>query len=163
MKDLVICDAVRTPFGFGNRLAAYDAPRMLEIVLRALLERTGLPPSEVAGVVAGRVQQDSRAPNYARIAARKAGLPETTVDYSIQGNCNSGFVSLMAALGEIATEQGDLWIAGGAESMSNFGYRLEANAQKYSSVAEINAALRDDPAQFLLDFSIVACLEEGLG
>jgi len=162
MKKLVICDVVRTPFGFGNRLAAYSAPHMLEIVLRALLERTGLPASEVSGVVAGCVQQDSRAPNFARIASRKAGLPESTVDYSIQCNCNSAFVSLMAALGEIANGQGDLWIAGGAESMSNYGYRLKALSSKYGSAAEIGEALRQDGNAFLDDFEIVDCLVEGL-
>ncbi len=162
MKNLVICDVVRTPFGFGNRLAAYSAPHMLEIVVRALLERTQIPPSEVAGIIAGSVLQDSRAPNLARIAARGAGLPEGTVDYSIQCNCNSAFVSLTAAMGEIANGQGDLWIAGGAESMSNYGYRLKALSNKYGSVMEINEALRQKGDAFLEDFQIVDCLVEGL-
>ncbi len=45
MKDLVICDVLRTPFGFGNTLSAYSAPGMLEIVLRALVEQAGVPPA----------------------------------------------------------------------------------------------------------------------
>jgi len=135
---------------------------MLETVVRALLERTGLPPEAVCGVVAGCVQQDTRGPNFARIAARKAGLPESTVDYSVQCNCNSAFVSLMAAMGEIVNGQGDLWIAGGAESMSNYGYRLKATSNKYGSLAEVVEALRRDGSAFLDDFDIVDCLMEGL-
>jgi acetyl-CoA C-acetyltransferase len=89
-------------------------------------------------------------------------LPDSTVDYSIQCNCNSGFVSLMAAIGEIVNGQGDLWIAGGAESMSTFGCRLADISHKYGSVAEIEEALRQDGNAFLDDFDLVDCLMEGL-
>ncbi len=162
MENLVICDVVRTPFSFGNRLAAYSAQHLLQVVLHALLRRSQLPPKEVCGVIAGCVQQDTRAPNFARVAAQTAGLPETTVDYSVQCNCNSAFVSLLAAVGEIAAGQGELFIAGGAESMSNYQYRLEPRSAKYGSVTEIEQALRENPGQFLADFRIVSCLEEGL-
>jgi acetyl-CoA C-acetyltransferase len=162
MNDLVICDVVRTPFGFANRLSAYSAPQLLETAVRALLERTAIPPSEVCGVIAGSVQQDTKAPNLARIASRKAGLPEATVDYTIQSNCNSAFVSLMSAMGEIANGQGEVWIAGGAESMSNYGFRLKGPSDAYGSVQEIDQALRQDVNAFLESFSVVHCLEEGL-
>ncbi|MEI8347144.1 MAG: thiolase family protein, partial [Pseudomonadota bacterium] len=116
----------------------------------------------VEGVIAGSVQHDTKAPNIARIASIKAGFPEALTDYSIQCNCNTGFIGLLTAIGRIAMGDGDLYLAGGVESMSNFGYRLKEKTSKYGSLSEIQGKLNENPKEFSQDFDIIDCLPEGL-
>ncbi|MFH1760414.1 MAG: acetyl-CoA C-acyltransferase, partial [bacterium] len=92
LENLVICDAVRTPFSHGAGLKKYNSMHLLELVIRALVERNNLKSDSISAVVAGCVQQDTRATNIARIASMRAGLSEKLSDYSVQANCNSGFV-----------------------------------------------------------------------
>jgi acetyl-CoA C-acetyltransferase len=162
LENLVICDVVRTPFSHGIGLKKYNSIRLLELVIRALVERNGLKSDNISGVVSGCIQQDTRATNIARIASMKAGLSERLVDYSVQANCNSGFVGLLSAIGGIASDIGSLYIVSGVESMSNYGFRLNDKSSKYGSVLEINDLLKNSGEDFLNNFDLVDCLIEGL-
>jgi len=162
LENLVICDAVRTPFSHGTGLKKYNAMYLLELVIRALVERNGLKSDNISGVVAGCVQQDTRATNIARIASMRAGLSEKLSDYSIQANCNSGFTGLLSAIGGIAADIGSLYIVSGAESMSNYGFRLNDKSGKYGSVFEINDLLKASGEDFINNFDVIDCLIEGL-
>ncbi|MFC1576743.1 thiolase family protein [Candidatus Omnitrophota bacterium] len=162
LENLVICDAVRTPFSHGTGLKKYSSIHLLELVIRALIERNRLKPDSVSGVVSGCIQQDTRATNIARIAGLRAGLSESSADYSVQANCNSGFVGLLSAIGGIAADVGGLYIVSGVESMSNYGFRLNDKTNKYGSVFEINDLLKTGGEEFLNNFGLVNCLIEGL-
>ena len=60
LENLVICDAVRTPFSQGSGLKDFKSEKLLEIVLKSLLERNNLDTKEISSVVAGCVEQDTR-------------------------------------------------------------------------------------------------------
>jgi acetyl-CoA C-acetyltransferase len=162
LDDLVICDAVRTPFCHGNILRDFSPGEMLALVLRALVKRNGLDPDDISAVVTGYVLQDTRNKNVARIASMKAGLPEKLTDYSVHANCNSGFMGLSTVIGEIVSGEGELYIASGVESMSSFGFRLADKTGKYGSVKEIEALLKENCGTFFESFEVIDCLLEGL-
>ncbi len=162
LESLVICDAVRTPFCHGNQLKEYRPEDLLETILRALIKRNNLKPDSVSSVVTGCVLQDTRVSNIARIASMKAGLSEKLSDYSVQMNCNSGFMGLLTAIGGIAAGMGDVYISAGVESMSNYGFRLEDMTRKFGTVQEIDDLLSESGMEFLKNFKIVDCLWEGL-
>jgi|GEM_PF-100269 len=161
-EQLVICGALRTPFCFGNRLSPYRSERLLAAVLTDLLAKYGLDAGLIDTIVAGSVQQDTKAPNVARISALLAGFPDSVNAHTVQSNCNSTFLSLLTCMGNILLGSSDCAIAGGVESMSNFGYRLHPKTNEYGSVLDIENALNQSGAAFLNDFDIVDCLEEGL-
>jgi acetyl-CoA C-acetyltransferase len=72
-KKVVICGGVRTPIGhLGKSLAGYLPEDLMEVALRAVLQRTSLYPHAVDGVLVGWVGQGSHAPNIARVSALKA-------------------------------------------------------------------------------------------
>ncbi len=160
--DIVLCDAVRTPFCHGNKLNKFGPEILLKTVIRSLLERNDLDPDYVSGVVSGTVLQDSRTPNIARMASSLAGLPFSTADYSVQNNCNSGFVGLFSALGAITSGLGELYLSTGVESMSRYGFGLRDLTGTCGDVFEINNLLAEGAEQFNSNFKIIGCLEECL-
>lgn len=161
--DIVICDAVRTPFCHNKALKSYSPAALLETVIRELLKRNSLDPETICGVLAGTVMHDSRYSNIARIASMKAGLPVESRDISLQANCNSGFAALLFAIGEIYTGLGELFITCGVDSMSSYGFRLEDRTQKYGSLFEIEKLLTEDGGQaFLENFEVIHSLSECL-
>ncbi|MFA6093599.1 MAG: thiolase family protein [Elusimicrobiota bacterium] len=161
-ESLVICGALRTPFSFGNRLKSLRSERLLALVLTELLKRYKLDPKAIEVMVAGSVQQDTKAPNLARISGMLAGLPHGSNAYTVQSNCNSGFVGLQTLIGQLLCGDAQIGIAAGAESMSNFGSRLSCKAGDYGSKSDIEEKIRKDGTGFLADFDVVDCLEEGL-
>ena len=166
MKDLrdslVVCGALRTPFSFGNALKAYSPESLLELLLREMTARYGVDKKSVRAVLAGCVNQDTRATNIARIAAMRAGFPEETADYSMQANCNSGFICLSSALGELLAGEDGVYLVCGVESMSNYGCRLQDLSGQYGSLYEMEELASRSGKEFLDNFEIVECLNEGL-
>jgi acetyl-CoA C-acetyltransferase len=78
MREVVICEPVRTPIGrYGGALKALSAAELGEIAVRGLLERTGLDPTAVDDVVLGHCYPSSEAPAIGRVVALNAGLPVT--------------------------------------------------------------------------------------
>lgn len=121
MKSVFVIDAVRTPIGkYNGALASVRPDDMLALVIKALIQRNPqIDPNEIEDVIAGAANQageDNR--NTARMAALLAGLPITVGGNTVNRLCASGLQSIMDASRAIQCGEGDIYIAGGAESMS---------------------------------------------
>jgi acetyl-CoA C-acetyltransferase len=119
MRDAVICEPLRTPVGgFGGALRDVPAHELAATVIRALLERTGLPPDAVDDVVLGHCYPTMDAPAIGRVAALDAGLPVTVPGLQIDRRCGSGLQAVLYAAMQVQSGVAELVLAGGAESMS---------------------------------------------
>ena len=123
MREVVICEPVRTPIGrYGGALKALSAAELGEIALRGLLDRTGLDPAAVDDVVLGHCYPNSEAPAIGRVVALNAGLPVTVPGMQVDRRCGSGLQSVLQAGMQVSTGVHELVVAGGAESMSNVAF-----------------------------------------
>jgi len=130
----VIVSAVRTPIGkFQGMLSSLSASDLGAVAVRAAVERAGIDPASVDEVLMGNVILAGQGQAPARQAAIKAGLPPTVCATTINKICGSGLKTVMLASAMIAAGDGDVFVAGGMESMNNgpfmlpkarFGYRL---------------------------------------
>ncbi|MFN3610428.1 acetyl-CoA C-acetyltransferase [Tepidimonas sp.] len=119
MDDIVIVGAVRTAIGkFGGTLAKTPAMDLGATVIRALLERTGVPAERVGEVIMGQVLAAGCGQNPARQAAMKAGVPKETPALTINAVCGSGLKAVMLAAQAVAWGDSEVVIAGGQENMS---------------------------------------------
>jgi 3-oxoadipyl-CoA thiolase len=116
----VVVDGLRTPFGrYGGALAGVRPDDLAAHVIRALLERTGVDPALIADVILGAANQageDNR--NVGRMAALLAGLPVEVPGATVNRLCGSGMNAVINAAHAIAAGDGDLFVAGGVESMT---------------------------------------------
>jgi acetyl-CoA C-acetyltransferase len=120
LRDVVICTPLRTPVGrMGGALAPVSALDLATTVLRALLERSGLDPAAVDGVIGAQGYPTMEAPAIGRVAALDAGFPVTTTGYQLDRRCGSGLQAVLNAAMEVQTGISDVVVAFGAESMSN--------------------------------------------
>ncbi len=120
MTDVVIIDAVRTPVGRrGGGLSTMHPGELLGIAQKALLERTGLDPSEVGQVVGGCVSQvGEQAFNIARTAWLAAGLPQSVAATTVDTQCGSSQQATNLATALVAGGAVDVAVACGVEVMS---------------------------------------------
>ena len=120
MREAVICEPVRTAVGgFGGGLRDVPAHVLATTVVRAVLERTGLPVDAVDDVVLGNCYPTMDAPAIGRVAALDAGLPESVTGMQIDRRCGSGLQAVLFAAMQVQLGTLDVVLAGGAESMSN--------------------------------------------
>ncbi|GAA2026494.1 acetyl-CoA C-acetyltransferase [Agromyces tropicus] len=120
LREVVVCAPVRTPVGrMGGVLAPLSARDLGVVVLRALLERTGLDPAAVDGVIGSQGYPTMESPAFGRVAALDAGFPVTTTGYQLDRRCGSGLQAVLNAAMEVQTGVSDVVVALGAESMSN--------------------------------------------
>ena len=123
MRDAVICEPLRTPVGgFGGTLRDVPAHELASTVVRALMERTGLPPESVDDVLLGNCYPSMDAPAIGRVAALDAGLPVTASGLQIDRRCGSGLQAVLYAAMQVQTGASEVVLAGGAESMSNASF-----------------------------------------
>ncbi|MBU0611224.1 MAG: thiolase family protein [Armatimonadetes bacterium] len=123
MSNALIIDVVRTPIGrFGGGLLEHSATDLATIVLKALIERNSIPGEAVEEVILGQVLQGGSGINVGRTAAMKAGLPVSVYGSTINNACASGMKAMDMARQGILLGEGDVYLAGGAESMSNVPY-----------------------------------------
>jgi acetyl-CoA C-acetyltransferase len=126
VKEVVIVNPVRTPVGsHGGALRSKRAQDLAEIVFRAVLEQTGLDPAILDEVILGNIGQPSDAANIARVAALMAGVPIDVPAFTVQRNCASGMQSVTSAYQAIQAGDGEIYLCGGTESMSNIPYILK--------------------------------------
>ena len=120
MPEAVIVDAVRTPMGrYGGALAGVRPDDLAAHVIRAAVERTAIDPAEVEDVYFGAANQageDNR--DVARMASLLAGLPVSVPGVTVNRLCASGLEAANQASRAIRLGEGDLYVAGGVESMS---------------------------------------------
>jgi acetyl-CoA C-acetyltransferase len=120
MRDAVICEPVRTPIGrYGGMFASLTAVDLGVTALKGLLERTGVAPDQVQDVILGHCYPSMEAPAIGRVVALDAGLPVTVPGMQLDRRCGSGLQAVIQACMQVSTEQNDLVVAGGADSMSN--------------------------------------------
>ncbi|MCS7010334.1 MAG: thiolase family protein [Anaerolineales bacterium] len=126
MKTPVIVDAIRTPIGaLGGALASVRPDDLAAHVIRAILERNHLDPTLVEEVYFGCANQageDNR--NVARMALLLAGMPVTVGGVTVNRLCASGLTAVNMAARAIRVGEGEIFIAGGVESMSRAPYSL---------------------------------------
>jgi 3-oxoadipyl-CoA thiolase len=124
MREVVIVAAARTPIGkYGGALARVRPDDLSAVVLQSLAERTKLDPRDIEDVVWGcsnQAGEDNR--NVARMAVLAAGFPESVAGATINRLCGSGLQAVNFAAQAIACEAGDVFLAGGVESMTRAPY-----------------------------------------
>ena len=119
MKDVGIVGALRTAIGcFQGALARHSAVDLGSVVVRALVERSGIAAHEIDEVILGQVLTAGAGQNPARQAALKGGLPNTVSAITINDVCGSGLKALHLATQAIQCGEADVVIAGGQENMS---------------------------------------------
>ncbi len=119
MHEVVIVAATRTAVGsFQGSLASIPAPQLGAIVLRRLLEQTGVSPEQVDEVILGQVLTAGSGQNPARQTAVHAGLPFATPAFTLNKVCGSGLKALHLGAQAIRCGDAEVIIAGGQENMS---------------------------------------------
>lgn len=130
MKEVVIVGAVRTPIGsFNGALSSFSAVDLGAIVIKEVIERTGIEKESIDEVILGNVLQAGLGQNPARQAALKAGVPMEIAAVTINKVCGSGLEAVNLAAKAIRSGDGEIIIAGGMESMTNAGYVLGGKAR----------------------------------
>jgi len=116
----VVLAAVRTPIGrYGGALSGVRPDDLAALVIREAVARSGAPADQIEDVYFGAANQageDNR--NVARMAALLAGLPEAVAGVTVNRLCASGLAAVVSACHAVVAGDGDLFVAGGAESMS---------------------------------------------
>ena len=120
MSSAVVLSAVRTPVGrYGGALAGVRPDDLAAVAISAAVERAGVAAGEIEDVYFGCANQageDNR--NVARMAVLLAGLPESVAGVTVNRLCASGLAAVVSACHAVAAGDGDLFVAGGVESMS---------------------------------------------
>jgi acetyl-CoA C-acetyltransferase len=120
LRDIVIVSAVRTPVGrYGGALKRLNSGQLASIVIKEAIKRAGITVSQVDEVILGEVRQTTESSNVARVAALRAGVPETSPAFTVNRLCASGMQAVASAAQQIAFGQANIVVAGGTESMSN--------------------------------------------
>jgi len=134
MTEAVIVDAIRTPVGaLGGSLAPVRPDDLAAVVIKEIVQRNKLDSALVEEVIFGCANQageDNR--NVARMAALLAGLPIEVAGVTVNRLCASGLNAINMAARAIKAGEGDVYIAGGVESMSRAPYSLPKGESGYS-------------------------------
>jgi acetyl-CoA C-acetyltransferase len=121
MRSAVIVSTARTPIGRAYRGAFNNlpSPTLASHSIRAAVERAGIDPAEVDDVVFGcALQQGHQAGNIARTSLLRASLPVSVAGMSVDRQCSSGLMAISIAAKQIITDNMDITIGGGVESIS---------------------------------------------
>jgi acetyl-CoA C-acetyltransferase len=123
VNDIVLVSGVRTPIGnFGGAFKDVPPQQLASIVIAECLKRAKLDPGLLDEVIFGCISQPADAANIARVAALMAGVPVAVPGFSVGRNCASGLQSITCACQAIAAGDGDLFLCGGTENMSQIPY-----------------------------------------
>lgn len=140
MKSAYIVDILRTPIGkYGGILASVRPDDLAAFVIRKLLERNrSIPPDLIEDVIFGAANQageDNR--NVARMASLLAGLPVSVAGVTVNRLCASGLQAIMDASRGLINDEGQVYIAGGVESMSRAPFVMAKNEEPFSRKSEV--------------------------
>jgi 3-oxoadipyl-CoA thiolase len=120
MSRAVVLAGVRTPIGrYGGALSGVRPDDLAALVIREVVDRSGVPEQEIEDVwfgCANQAGEDNR--NVARMGALLAGLPESVAGVTVNRLCASGLSAVVGACHAVIADDGDLFVAGGVESMS---------------------------------------------
>ena len=147
LRDVVVLSAVRTPIGrFQGSLSSLPAPRLGAAAIQAAVQRAGVADqSAIDEVLMGQVVQAGAGQAPARQAAIFAGLPVSVGATTINKVCGSGMKTLMLAAQAIRMGDGDLFVAGGMESMSRAPFLVDGRggSLRYGHAQLTDALLHD--------------------
>jgi acetyl-CoA C-acetyltransferase len=134
MLDAYIYDGIRSPIGrHAGKLAGIRPDDLAGEVIAEVVKRNSIQPEEISDVVLGCVTQSGEdCRNVARFAALLAGLPPTVPGVTVNRLCASGLQAVVDAARAISAGEGDLYIAGGVESMTRAPYVIGKAETPYS-------------------------------
>ncbi len=139
MPEVVIASAVRTPIGqIRGALSGVRPDDLLALALREAVNRAGIDAAEIEEVIAGCANQageDNR--NVARMALLLAGFPQSVPGSTVNRLCASGLTAINQAARAIRAGEGDIYLAGGVESMTRAPYVLPKNPQSFGPSGNI--------------------------
>ena len=134
MTEAYICAALRTPVGkHGGALASVRADDLAAIPIKAVVERSGIDPRTIDDVILGCTNQageDNR--NVARMALLLAGLPVEVPGQTVNRLCGSGLQAVASAAQAVKAGEGEVFIAGGVESMTRAPYVVLKTGEAWS-------------------------------
>ena len=155
MKNPVIVSAVRTAGGsFGGKLSSLGAPVLGAMVVKEVINRSGIDPEQVDELIFGCGWQAGIGPNVARIASVNGGLPHKTTAVTVNLRCGSSLRAAGLATSLIKSDDADVVMIGGTESSSNVPYVL--------TDARWGHRMGDKPAQDVLHKDGFMCSLAGM-
>src|SRR5688572_5649992 len=164
MRRAAIVSPLRTPVGkFLGALKDFSAGDLAAIVLKGLVERTGIDPQRIDDVVFAQGYANGEAPCIARWAALAAGLPITVPGYQLDRRCGSGLQAVIDAAMMVQTGAADVVVAGGVESMSNVEYYstdMRSGARSGSSTMHDRLARGRMMSQPIARFGVISGMIE---
>ena len=141
MNEVVIVSAVRTPIGaIRGALSSVRPDDLAAVVIREAVARAGVDPHEIEEVIFGCANQageDNR--NVARMGLLLAGLPQSVAGLTVNRLCASGLAAVNQAARAIRAGEGDIFVAGGVESMTRAPYAMPKNSVGFGPNGNITA------------------------
>ena len=123
MREVAIVSPVRTAVaGYGGALRGVQAAELGSLAIKATLERSGLDPAKVDDVIIGHGYPNGENPTIGRLSSMMAGLPIEVPGYQLDRRCSSGLQAILNGAMLVQTDNADVVVAGGVESMSNAEY-----------------------------------------
>ena len=120
MRGVAIVSPVRTAVGsFGGTIKDISAAELASTVIKETINRSGIDPAKIEDVILGHGYPNGENPSIGRLAGLKADLPIEVPGYQLDRRCSSGLQAILNAAMLIQTENADVVVAGGVESMSN--------------------------------------------
>ena len=158
MKNIVIVDGVRTPFGrLGGGLRQFHPGQLAAFAVKELMNRTQLDPKDLDAVYLGTANGDGRCPNFARFAALEAGLPYEVSAVGVEMQCGSSIAAINEAAYRILAGDADCVIAGGAESFSQRFFKFSSSQEPYKmlppAAMPISLAPKDEDNLIMIQVS----------
>ncbi|MCK6579667.1 MAG: acetyl-CoA C-acyltransferase [Anaerolineae bacterium] len=161
-QDVVILGAARTPIGkFLGSMAGQTAAHLGQVAVRAAVARSGIDAADVSEVILGNVVSAGVGQALPRQISLGAGIPAHVGGVAINKVCGSGLKAVMLAANGIKSDDGEVYIAGGAESMSQapFLIRDHRTGYKYGKTELIDALQHDGLWCHLCDWSMGSAAE----
>ena len=132
MKDVVVTAAVRTPIGaYCGSLREIPVEKLGAIVLSEAIKRSNVKPEQVDDVVCSQSYANGESPNLARLALLEAGWPVEIPGLTLDRRCCSGVQSVWSGTMEIQTDNAEIVVSSGAESMSRAEFYIPGDYLKW--------------------------------
>ena len=135
MKNIVIVDGVRTPFGrLGGGLRDFHTADLGAMAISELIKRNALDPKEIDAVYFGTANGDARCPNPGRYASLKAGIPYETSAVGVEMQCGSAIAAMNHAAYRIMAGDADCIVVAGAETFSQRFFKFSTSQEPYKMI-----------------------------
>jgi acetyl-CoA C-acetyltransferase len=156
-REVWIIDGRRTAIGsFGRTLKKIPVEKLCSYAIKGAVREAKVPFEKIDGVYFGNGYQSAYAPNPARIAAQQAGIPDSVPAMTVQRQCGSGMEAVHVAVKDIKLNLGDIYVAGGGESMSTVPYLVPGI---YRFTGPLSKSFRFGPRPM---FDVGAFADDGL-